>query len=119
MTAVITLLYRQGVNKKVQPITKLEKLEDLLAAAVVGFACAFIDFSAEDRKRLSAHWIHDLPMRMEDMKTKLLSTEDGKALHADWTQHFEDDRNYEVDLDSNLVLLENSPQCSAVSIEVC
>ena len=87
-----------------QPITKLEKLEDLLAAAVVGFACAFIDFSAEDRKRLSAYMKNDLPMRMDDMKTKLLSIDDGKALYAEWTHHFEDNKNYEVDLDNNYVL---------------
>ena len=102
-----------------QPITKLDKLEDLVDAAVVGFACAFIDFSAEDRKRLSAYMTNDLPMRMEDIRTKLLSTEDGKALYAEWTQHFEDDKNYEVDLDNNYVLLKNFPECSAVSIEVC
>ena len=101
------------------PITKLDKLDDLLDAAVVGFACAFIDFSAEDRKRLSAYMTNDLPMRMDDMKTKLLSTEDGKALYAEWTHHFEDDKNYEVHLDNNYVLLENFPECSAVSIEVC
>jgi len=47
-------LYWQGVNQSVLPITKLDKLDDLLDAAVVGFACAFIDFSAEDRKHLSA-----------------------------------------------------------------
>ena len=56
---------------------------------------------------------------MADMKTKLLSTEDGKALYAEWTQHFEDDKNYEVDLDNNYVLLQNFPKCSTVSIEVC
>ena len=100
-----------------QPITKLDKLDDLLDAAVVGFACAFIDFSAEDRKHLSANWIHDLPARMTDMKTKLLSTDDGKALYADWTQHFKDSRNYKVDLDNNYVLLQTFPKCSAVSIE--
>ena len=102
-----------------QPITKLDKLDDLLDAAVVGFACAFIDFSAEDRKHLSAHWIHDLPARMTDMKTKLLSTEDGKALYTEWKHHFKDSRNYKVDLDNNYVLLQTFPKCSAVSIEVC
>ena len=112
-------MYWQGVNKDELPITKLEKLEDLLAAAVAGFACAFIDFSAEDRKHLSATWIHDLPARMADMKTKLLSTDDCKALYADWTQHFQDLRNYKVDLDNNYVLLKTFPKCSAVSIEVC
>ena len=101
------------------PIIKLDKLEELLDAAVVGFACAFIDFSAEDRKRLSQFMTNDLPTRMEEMKTKLLSTDDGKALYADWTQHFQDLRNYKVDLDNNYVLLKTFPKCSAVSIEVC
>ena len=54
---------------------------------------------------MTLNWIHDLPMRMEDMKTKRLSIKEGKALHAEWTVHFEDPANYEVDLDSNLVLL--------------
>ena len=101
------------------PITKLDKLGDLVDAAVVGFACAFIDFSAEDRKRLSQFMTNDLPTRMEEMKTKLLSTDDGKALYADWTQHFKDSRNYKVDLDNNYVLLQTFPKCSAVGIEVC
>lgn len=114
----MTPVYRQGVKQDVLPITKLTHLQELIDAAVIGFACAFIDFSEKERREMGWAWVHDLPTRVAELKSKLLAAPDGPELHDKWTKHFQDHTNYEVDLNSNMVLLLKFPDCDAINIEV-
>ena len=114
----MTPLYRQGVKQEVLPITKLQDLQELIDAAVIGFACAFIDFSEKERKVLGSEWVHDLPTRVAELKCKLLADPHGPELHDEWTKHFQDTTNFEVHLDSNVVFLLKFPNCDAINIEV-
>ena len=114
----MTPLYRQGVKQEVLPITKLQDLQELIDAAVIGFACAFIDFSEKERREMGWSWVHDLPTRVAELKSKLLAAPDGPELHDKWTKHFQDTTNFEVHLDSNVVFLLKFPNCDAINIEV-